>query len=113
MCSSAGSNTSSLPPRTDTAASRREPAMPDLSTTYLGLKLDCPLVPSASPLSRSLDNLRRLQDAGAGAVVLYSLFEEQINAESHELDHFLSRGTESNAEALSYFPEPVAYRLLP
>ncbi len=87
--------------------------MPDLSTTYLGLKLNCPLVPSASPLSKSLDNLRRMEDAGAGAVVLYSLFEEQINAESHELDHFLTRGTESNAEALSYFPEPVAYRLLP
>src|SRR6185503_11959682 len=59
---------------------------PDLSTTYLGLHLRNPLVPSASPLGRSLDNLRRMEDAGAGAVVLPSLFEEQIDHESHELD---------------------------
>jgi dihydroorotate dehydrogenase (fumarate) len=87
--------------------------MPDLSTTYLGLKLTSPLVPSASPLSRSLDNLRRMEDAGAGAVVLHSLFEEQINAESHTLDYFLAHGGESHAEALSYFPEASAYRLSP
>jgi dihydroorotate dehydrogenase (fumarate) len=87
--------------------------MPDLSTTYLGLKLDCPLVPSASPLSRSLDNLRRMEDAGAGAIVLYSLFEEQINAESHALDEFLTAGAESYPEALSYFPNAAAYRLSP
>ena len=87
--------------------------MPDFSTTYLGLQLSSPLVPSASPLARSLDNLRRMEDAGAGAVVLHSLFEEQINAESHTLDHFLTHGTESYAEALSYFPEASAYRLAP
>jgi dihydroorotate dehydrogenase (fumarate) len=87
--------------------------MPDLSTTYLGLKLDSPLVPSASPLSRSLDNLKRMEAAGAGAVVLHSLFEEQINAESHTLDYFLTRGAESYPEAMSYFPEASAYRLMP
>jgi dihydroorotate dehydrogenase (fumarate) len=87
--------------------------MPDLSTTYLGLRLSSPLVPSASPLSKSLDNLKRMEDAGAGAVVLHSLFEEQINAESNALDHFLSYGAESYAEALTYFPEPQAYRLTP
>ena len=87
--------------------------MPDFSTTYLGLKLDSPLVPSASPLSRTLDNLRRMEDAGAGAVVLYSLFEEQINAESQALDQFLTAGSESYPEALSYFPDASAYRLGP
>jgi dihydroorotate dehydrogenase (fumarate) len=87
--------------------------MIDFSTTYLGLKLTSPLVPSASPLSRSLDSLERMEAAGAGAVVLHSLFEEQINAESHVLDHFLAHGAESYAEALSYFPEASAYRLTP
>ena len=87
--------------------------MPDFTTTYLGLKLSSPLVPSASPLSRSIDNIKRMEEAGAGAVVLYSLFEEQINAESHTLDHFLAHGSESYAEALSYFPEASAYRLTP
>jgi dihydroorotate dehydrogenase (fumarate) len=87
--------------------------MTDLTTTYLGLPLSNPLVPSASPLAKSLDNLRRMEDAGAGAVVLHSLFEEQINAESHELDYFLSQGTESYAEALSYFPDLSSFRLAP
>jgi dihydroorotate dehydrogenase (fumarate) len=87
--------------------------MPDFSTTYLGLKLCSPLVPSASPLSRSLDNLKRMEEVGAGAVVLHSLFEEQIDAESHNLDHFLTRGAESYPEALSYFPDATAYRLTP
>src|SRR4026208_1949797 len=87
--------------------------MPDFTTTYLGLKLCSPLVPSASPLSRSPGNLTRVEEAGAGAVVLYSLFEEQINAESQALDHFLTRGTDSYPEALSYFPEASAYRLTP
>ena len=87
--------------------------MPDFSTTYLGLKLSSPLVPSASPLARNIDNLKRMEDVGAGAVVLHSLFEEQINAESHSLDHFLTHGAESYSEALSYFPESNAYRLTP
>src|SRR5262245_34025733 len=70
----------------------------DLSTTYLGLALQHPVVPSASPLSQSLDGIRQLEDAGAPAIVMYSLFEEQIEGESHLLDHYLSYGTESFAE---------------
>jgi len=87
--------------------------MIDLSTTYLGLKLRTPLVPSASPLSQEIDSIRRLEDAGASAVVLYSLFEEQLRQESVELDHRLSEHTESFAEALSYLPEPSEFRLGP
>jgi dihydroorotate dehydrogenase (fumarate) len=82
----------------------------DLSTTYLGLKLKNPLVPSSSPLTRDIGNLRRMEDAGAAAVVLYSLFEEQIYQESHTLDQYLTQGTESFAEALSYFPEAPEYQ---
>jgi dihydroorotate dehydrogenase (fumarate) len=84
----------------------------DLSTTYLGLKLKNPLVPSASPLSRELGTLRQMEDAGAAAIVLYSLFEEEINRESQTLDRYLSEGTESFAEALSYFPEAPAYHAI-
>jgi dihydroorotate dehydrogenase (fumarate) len=87
--------------------------IPDLSTTYLGLRLASPLVPSACPLGCGLDNLRRMEDAGAAAVVLPSLFEEQIVHESHELDHFLSHGTYSYAEALTFFPEPETFALAP
>ena len=87
--------------------------MPDISTNYMGLKLSSPLVPSASPLSRNIDNIRRMEEFGAGAVVLYSLFEEQINAESHALDEFLTTGTETSPEALDYFPDATAYRLSP
>lgn len=85
----------------------------DLSTTYLGLNLDNPVVPSASPLSKSLDGIKRLHEAGAGAIVMHSLFEEQINANSLEIDHFLSSGTESFGEALSYFPEMDSYEVGP
>lgn len=85
----------------------------DLSTTYLGLKLKNPIVPSASPLSRSLDTMKRMEDAGAAAIVMYSLFEEQIAHESEELDHYLSYGTNSYAEALTYFPSPEEYHLEP
>ncbi len=87
--------------------------MLDLSTTYLGLKLQNPLMPSASPLSKSLDTLKRLEDHGAAAVVMYSLFEEQIMHESNELDFFLNQGTESFPEALSYFPDLGHYNLGP
>ncbi|RMG47303.1 MAG: dihydroorotate dehydrogenase-like protein [Acidobacteria bacterium] len=87
--------------------------MIDLSTEYLGLRLRTPVVPSPSPLCESLDNLRRMEDAGAGAVVLHSLFEEQINIESHDLDTYLSHGTESYAEAVSYFPDMGAYNTGP
>jgi len=85
----------------------------DLSTTYLGLKLKNPLVPSSSPLTRTLDNLRRMEDAGASAVVLYSLFEEQITLESEMLNHYLTQGIESFPEALSYFPEAEEYHTGP
>lgn len=78
--------------------------MIDLSTTYLGLKLTTPLVASASPLSRDVDGVRRLEDAGASAVVLYSLFEEQLRLEEMELDYHLNAGTESFPESLTYFP---------
>jgi len=79
--------------------------MIDLSTNYLGLKLASPLVVSASPLSRDVDGVCRLEEAGASAVVLYSLFEEQLRQEEAELNHRLSAGTESFAESLSYFPQ--------
>ena len=76
----------------------------DLSTTYLGIKLKNPLVAGAGPLSRDLDTLRHMEDAGISAAVLDSLFEEQIQHDEGELDHYLTTGTESFAEALSYFP---------
>ncbi|MBK6325190.1 MAG: dihydroorotate dehydrogenase-like protein [Chloroflexi bacterium] len=85
----------------------------DLTTTYLGMKLKNPLVPSSSPLMRSLDNLRWMEDAGASAVVLHSLFEEQITMESHTLNHYLTQGVESFPEALSYFPEASEYKTGP
>src|SRR5512144_1361100 len=87
--------------------------MTDLSTTYLGLRLRNPLVASASPLSKKLDRAKKLEEAGIGAVVMYSLFEEQIIHESLELDYFLNRGTESFAEALTYFPDAGKYSLAP
>lgn len=82
----------------------------NLKTNYLGLELESPLVPSSSPLSRSLDGLRQMEDAGASAIVLYSLFEEQILQESHTLNEHLIQGTESFAEALSYFPEAPEFK---
>ncbi len=85
----------------------------DLTTTYMGLQLKNPIVPSASPLSRDLDNIKRMEDAGASAIVMYSLFEEQIVHEQKEMDHFLMQGTESYQEALSYFPEAEEYNLGP
>ena len=85
----------------------------DLTTTYLGLNLRNPLVPSASPLTKSVDTIREMEDAGAAAVVMHSLFEEQITHQSRELDHFLSYGSESFAEALSYFPEATDYMVGP
>jgi len=87
--------------------------MIDLSTRYLGLKLRTPLVPSASPLSQELDSIRRLEDSGAAAIVLYSLFEEQLRQESVELDYRLTEHSDSHAEALSYLPEPSEFRVGP
>jgi dihydroorotate dehydrogenase (fumarate) len=76
----------------------------DLRTRYLGLDLAHPIVASASPLSKSLDGIRRLEDAGAAAIVLFSLFEEQIHQENEAFDHLSEFGSESFAESLSYFP---------
>jgi dihydroorotate dehydrogenase (fumarate) len=87
--------------------------MIDLTTTYMGLSLKNPVVPSASPLSASLDSVKRMEDAGAAAVTLHSLFEEQIEFEVEALGHFLERGTESFAEALTYFPAVDEYRREP
>ena len=87
--------------------------MADLKTTYLGLELKNPVVASASPLSKKVDTVKRLEDAGVGAVVMYSLFEEQIIHQSLELDYYLSRHTESNAESLTYFPDLENYNVGP
>ena len=87
--------------------------MVDLTTTYLGLKLKNPLVASPSPLSEKVENVKKMEAAGISAIVMYSLFEEQIIHESLELDHFLNRGTESFAEALTYFPDIGRYSLAP
>jgi dihydroorotate dehydrogenase (fumarate) len=84
--------------------------MIDLTTEYLGLKLKSPIVISSSPLTESTDNIQRLEAAGAAAVVLPSIFEEQLTLESNELDSDLSRGTDSFAESLSYFPAYASYR---
>jgi dihydroorotate dehydrogenase (fumarate) len=85
----------------------------NLTTNYLGLTLRSPLVVSASPLSEDIDNIKRMEDAGVAAVVLYSLFEEQLQQDRLQLNENLQQGTESYAEALSYFPEPDDFRLGP
>ncbi len=87
--------------------------MIDLSTNYLGLNLKNPLVASASPLSKDIDKARKLEEAGVSAIVMYSLFEEQIIHESLELDHYLTRATDSFAEAMSYLPDGGVYALGP
>ena len=85
----------------------------DLTTTYMGLTLKNPIVPSSSPLSEKVDSIRRLEDAGAAAVVMYSLFEEQINLESQQLDHYLDYNDEAYAEALGYFPDWLDFKIGP
>ena len=87
--------------------------MTDLTTTYLGLNLKNPLVASASPLSKKAENAKRLEDAGVSAIVMYSLFEEQIIHDSLELDHYLTRGTNSFAEAITYLPDIDTYNMGP
>ncbi|QSZ42671.1 dihydroorotate dehydrogenase-like protein [Sulfurimonas aquatica] len=77
----------------------------DLSTTYMGLKLKNPIIIGASPLTATIESIKKLEENGAAAVVLHSIFEEQINHETHELDHFMFAGSESYAESLGYFPE--------
>ena len=83
--------------------------MSNLATTYMGLNLRNPIVPSASPLSRQLDNIKKLEDAGAPAVVLYSLFEEQVALEEGDLSYLLEGGAASLAEASAYYPQKQDY----
>ena len=78
----------------------------DLTTRYLGLNLRTPLVPSASPLTKDVDNIKRMEDAGAAAVVLHSLFEEQVRNEQEVVQYHLMHGTDSFPEALTFFPKP-------
>jgi dihydroorotate dehydrogenase (fumarate) len=85
----------------------------DLRTTYMGLELKHPVVASASPLSEKLDNFKRMEDAGAAAVVMFSLFEEQIKHENAAIEHLITSGSESYAESLSYFPEFEDYETGP
>jgi dihydroorotate dehydrogenase (fumarate) len=87
--------------------------MIDLTTKYLGLELKNPLVASSSPLSKRVDTVKKMEDAGISAVVMYSLFEEQITHESKALDHYLERGTNSFAEAVSFFPDLDNYNVGP
>ena len=85
----------------------------NLTTHYMGLTLKNPIVPSASPLSKSIGGIREMEDAGAAAITMYSLFEEQIDAQALALHHFLDHGSESFAEALSYFPREKEFNLGP
>ncbi len=85
----------------------------NLTTNYLGLLLKNPIVVSSSPLSHNIDSIRRLEDAGAAAVVMYSLFEEQIGFDSYYLDHHLTQGIDSYAESISYFPDMQSYNVGP
>ena len=87
--------------------------MIDLTTSYMGLTLKNPLVCSSSPLGQDLNALCQMEAAGAAAVVLHSLFEEQIHLEGENLDRVLDHGTESFPEALSYFPDMADYNLGP
>jgi dihydroorotate dehydrogenase (fumarate) len=87
--------------------------MAELKTNYLGLNLKSPIVASASPLTENISNVKALEDAGVGAIVFHSLFEEQIDMESTDLHFALSQGEESFAEAASYFPDTMDYRLGP
>ncbi len=81
----------------------------NLTTDFMGLKLKNPLVPSSSPLTQNIESIKKLEDAGASAVVLYSLFEEQIALESHQLDHHLNYFTDAFAESLDFFPDLGMY----
>jgi dihydroorotate dehydrogenase (fumarate) len=88
--------------------------MVDLTTTYLGLKLKNPLVASAAqPISMKVETVKRLEEAGIAAVVMYSLFEEQVIHESLELDHYLSTGTDFSREVSSYYPQEGKFSLAP
>jgi len=84
-----------------------------LSTTYLGLELKNPIISSAGPLSEKIDNIKFMEDSGAAAVVLYSLFEEEIEHDTMELYHHISFHEESHAEAIDYFPQPYDFKIGP
>jgi dihydroorotate dehydrogenase (fumarate) len=98
---------------TEPATATEEADMLDLGTKYLGLELKNPVVVSASPLTEDIKNIGLMEEAGAAAVVMHSLFEEQITIESQELDCHLCQGAESYAESLSYFPEMSSYNFGP
>jgi dihydroorotate dehydrogenase (fumarate) len=85
----------------------------NLTTNYLGMVLKNPIVASSSPLSHSIDSIRRLEDSGAAAVVMYSLFEEQIGFDSYYIDYHLTQGIDSYAESISYFPDMQSYNVGP
>ena len=85
----------------------------NLATNYLGLHLHSPIVPSASPLTENLDNVKRMEDAGAGAIVFHSLFEEQLHHGRHELFSSLDQATEGFAEPLPNIPWPESFRVNP
>jgi len=85
----------------------------NLTTNYLGLELKNPIVASSSPLSHTVDSIRRLEDAGTAAVVMYSLFEEQIGFDSYYIDYHLTQGIDSYAESISYFPDMQSYNVGP
>jgi dihydroorotate dehydrogenase (fumarate) len=85
----------------------------DLSTKYLGMTLKHPIIASASPLSRTVDGIKRLEDGGAAAIVLFSLFEEQIRFENESFDYLLEVGTDSFPEATTYFPAGADYHVGP
>jgi len=85
----------------------------NLTTNYLGLDLKNPIVVSSSPLSHTVDSIRRVEDAGAAALVMYSLFEEQIGFDSYYIDYHLTQGIDSYAESISYFPDMQSYNVGP
>ena len=85
----------------------------NLTTNYLGMDLKNPIVASSSPLSHTVDSIRRVEDAGAAAVVMYSLFEEQIGFDSYYIDYHLTQGIDSYAESISYFPDMQSYNVGP
>src|SRR5580765_3126898 len=85
----------------------------DLTTNYLGMVLKNPIVASSSPLSHTVDSIRRLEDVGTAAVVMYSLFEEQIGFDSYYVDYHLTQGIDSYAESISYFPDMQSYNIGP
>ena len=85
----------------------------NLTTKYLNMVLKNPIVASSSPLSHNVDSIRRLEDAGAAAVVMYSLFEEQIGFDSYYIDYHLTQGIDSYAESISYFPDMQSYNVGP